>query len=86
MPGPAKLLPITPPLRVVQTVAGYQIKDAGDRTIHLYTEDDPFRRGAVPHYWRDHDARAVACWLARALTDAIERGEVVAVNTAVLGS
>jgi hypothetical protein len=78
------LLPIVPPLRVVHTPAGYQVKDAAGRTINLYTEDDEFRRSAVPQYWRGDDARALACWLARALTDAIERGEVTTVNSLVL--
>jgi hypothetical protein len=78
------LLPIVPPLRVLRTPAGYQIRDAAGRSINLYSEDDAFRRSALPPYWRGEDARALACWLARALTDAVERGEVTTVNSLML--
>lgn len=68
------------PLRVVHTCASFQIKDRLDRTIHLYVEDDGFRRSALPHYWLTPDAQALAVWIARKLTDAIESGELVAVD------
>lgn len=80
MAEPIRYVSLRLPLRVVHTVAGFQIVDRLDRTIHLYTEDDEFRRSALPHYWYTADARALAVWLARKLTDAIESGELVAVD------
>lgn len=80
MADPIRHVSLCLPLRVVHTVAGFQIKDRLDRTIHFYAEDDGFRRSALPHYWLTPDAKALAVWIARKLTDAIESGELVAVD------
>lgn len=80
MPDPVTMVALDLPLQVVRTRASVEIRDAGGRRINLYVEDDQFRRFAVPTYWRSPEARALACWIARKLTDAIESGELVAVN------
>lgn len=68
------------PLRIVHNGASVRLADANGRMMVLYLDDDDLRRSVAPWHWRTADGRALAVWIARKLTDAIESGELVAVD------
>lgn len=80
MADPIRHVSLRLPLRIADNGASVRLVDADGRTMVLYVDDDDLRRSVAPWHWRTADGRALAVWIARKLTDAIESGELVAVD------